>query len=238
MAASRAFPPAPHPGIRTTSADAAPGGSSIRPRWHIERDYWRRGVGRVAGVDEVGRGPLAGPVVAAAVVLPRTPSGNPVRAGWIAELRDSKLLTAAQRERLAEVILRECDCAIAQVSAQVVDQINIRQATRLAMLRAIENLPASPEAVIIDGNDHIDGGTEQRSIPGADASCVSVAAASIIAKVARDRIMCDLDARFPGYGLATNKGYATRDHRDALARLGYTNIHRLSFAPVRQAVQL
>jgi ribonuclease HII len=211
---------------------------AVRPHWSFERRYWREGVARVAGVDEVGRGPLAGPVLAAAVVLPRTPSGMPARARWIAALRDSKMLTAAAREELAAEILRECDWGIAQVSAQVVDQINIRQATRLAMARAIEALPAPPGAVIIDGLEHIDGSAEQRAIPGADATCVSVAAASIIAKVARDRIMCELDERFPGYGLAANKGYATRDHRDALVRLGYTNIHRLSFAPVRQAVQL
>ncbi len=203
-----------------------------------EQAFWSSGCSRVAGVDEVGRGPLAGPVTAAAVVLPRTPAGNPVDLPWIGELRDSKQISAVARESLAAIILRECEWGIASVSAQVVDQINIRQATRLAMWRAVQALPAPPQAVIIDGNEYIDGGAEQRAIPGADAACVSVAAASIIAKVARDRIMCDLDERFPGYGFAANKGYGTRAHRAALVTLGYTNIHRLSFAPVRQVVQL
>jgi ribonuclease HII len=218
---------------RTRSSRAA---QPERPDWRHERLLWRDDIQRVAGVDEVGRGPLAGPVVAAAVVLPRRADGTPARAGWIGELRDSKQLSAADRERLAELIQRECDWGIAQVSPQVVDQINIRQATRLAMLRAVEALPASPGALIIDGNDTIDGSIRQLAVVGADACCVSVAAASIIAKVSRDRIMCELDARFPGYGLALNKGYATRDHREALRTLGYTNIHRLSFAPVRQVV--
>lgn len=127
--------------------------------------------------------------------------------------------------------------AISAVSQQVVDQINILQATRLAMRRAVDALPTSPAALIIDGRERIDGDICQVSVIDGDALCASVAAASILAKVARDRMMCELDRRFPGYGLAVNKGYATADHRDALVRLGYTNIHRLSFAPVRAAVE-
>jgi ribonuclease HII len=190
----------------------------------------------VAGVDEVGRGPLAGPVVAAAVILPRRASGEPPRGAWLAQLRDSKVLTERQRERLSERIWREACCAVAFVSPQVVDQINILQATRLAMKRAVEALPASPDGLIIDGREVIEADVRQMSVVGGDAASASVAAASIVAKVARDRVMCDLDERFPGYGLAVNKGYATVDHRAALARLGYTNVHRLSFAPVREAL--
>lgn len=208
-----------------------------RPGWAVERSFWRQGFGSVAGVDEVGRGPLAGPVVAAAVVIPRTASGEASRAKWIGLLRDSKMLTAAQRERLAEHILDECECAVAAVSPQVVDQINILRATRLAMRRAVNALPARPDALIIDGREVVEGGFEQRSVIRGDARCASIAAASIIAKVARDRMMCALDETFPGYGLAENKGYGTPEHLEALSAKGYSSIHRLSFAPVREAVR-
>ncbi len=207
-----------------------------RPGWSVERALWREGYTMVAGVDEVGRGPLAGPVVAGAVILPRAHSGAPRRLGWIGDLRDSKQLTARERERLAEAIRKDCLWAVATVSPQVVDQINILQATRLAMRRAVDALPARPDALIIDGREVVEGGLRQEAIVDGDALCVSIAAASIVAKVARDRTMCELDGRFPGYGLAVNKGYATRDHREALARLGYTSIHRVSFAPVRQVI--
>jgi hypothetical protein len=138
-----------------------------RPGWDEERAFWREGIDRVAGVDEVGRGPLAGPVFAAAVVLPRTPSGRGSTARWIGRLRDSKVLTAGVREELAAIIRRECDWGIAHVSAQVVDQINILQATRLAMRLAVEALPAPPAALIIDGNERVDGSLLQRSVPDA-----------------------------------------------------------------------
>lgn len=206
-----------------------------RPGWAVERGLWREGLDQVAGVDEVGRGPLAGPVVAAAVILPRTTSGAPCRASWIRALGDSKVLSARQRERLAEVIRAECVWNLAAVSPQVVDQINILQATRLAMRRAVVGLLARPDALIIDGNDVAGSGLPERSVVDADALCVSVAAASIVAKVARDAMMEDLDAVFPGYGFAEHKGYATDVHREAIARLGPTTVHRLSFAPVREA---
>ena len=206
-----------------------------RPTWRHERSLWRAGFESVAGVDEVGRGPLAGPVVAAAVILPRRASGDPSRSAWIAALRDSKVLSEAQRSRLAEAIRKHSIWAVSSVSTQVVDQINILQATRLAMKRAVGALPTSPEALIIDGREVVEGGIHQVAVVDGDALCVSVAAASILAKVTRDRLMCELDQRFPGYGLAVNKGYATAEHRAALMQLGYSNIHRLSFAPVREA---
>ncbi len=210
---------------------------AVRPGWAVERSLWRDGYASVAGVDEVGRGPLAGPVVAAAVVIPRTPAGEAPRAHWISLLRDSKALTALQRERLAARIQRDCLWAIRAVSPQVVDQINILRATRLAMRRAVDALPARPDALIIDGREKVEGGLEQRSVIGGDARCASIAAASIIAKVARDSMMRDLDLSFPGYGLAENKGYGTPEHLAALGEIGYSSIHRLSFAPVRLAVR-
>ena len=208
-----------------------------RPGWRVERAFWREGASRVAGVDEVGRGPLAGPVVAAAVVLPLRPSGEVSRAAWIGRLRDSKQLSEAQREALFPLIRDQADWGIGVVSAQVVDQINILQATRLAMQRAVADLETPPDALIVDGRDKVAGSIAQRSEVKADVHCVSVAAASILAKVTRDRMMCVLDGVFPGYGLAVHKGYATVAHRDALRRLGYTTIHRLSFAPVRAAIR-
>ena len=208
----------------------------VRPGWAEERALWRAGYARVAGVDEVGRGPLAGPVVAAAVIMPVTPGGAAPRWAWIQQLRDSKQLSQTQREALATEIRARCAWAVAAVSPQVVDQINILRATRLAMHRAVDALPVRPDALIIDGREVVDGGIEQRPVVGGDARCVSIAAASIVAKVARDRMMQELDEVFPGYGLAINKGYATREHRDALTRLGYSSIHRLSFAPVREVV--
>ncbi|MDA0301576.1 MAG: ribonuclease HII, partial [Chloroflexi bacterium] len=163
--------------------------------------------------------------------------GAAPRARWISLLRDSKQLTGGQREALAERIRAECCWAVAGVSPQVVDQINILRATRLAMRRAVNALPARPDALIIDGREVVEGGLEQRSVIRGDARCASVAAASIIAKVARDSMMRDLDTTFPGYGLAENKGYGTPEHLAALSAMGYSSIHRLSFAPVRLAVR-
>ncbi len=207
-----------------------------RPTWRVEKQLWREGFARVDGVDEVGRGPLAGPVVAGAVVLPRTASGEATRAAWVARLRDSKQLTAVQRDEIATDIRRSCDWAIGAVSPQVVDQINILQATRLAMRRAVLALRGAPDALIVDGREVVEYAAAQRAVVAGDARCFSVAAASIVAKVWRDGVMSRLDQRFPGYGLAQNKGYATAEHRAALGTLGYSSIHRLSFQPVRAAL--
>ena len=208
-----------------------------RPNWRVEREIWRSGALRVAGVDEVGRGPLAGPVVAAAVVLPRRPSGEVSRASWIGRLRDSKQLSPARREELAAIIREQSDYGIGMVSAQVIDQINILRATRLAMWRAVVALGEPPDALIVDGREVVAGSIVQRAEVKADERCFSVAAASIVAKVARDQLMCELDERFPGYGLAIHKGYGTAVHLEALERLGSSTIHRLSFAPVRAALR-
>lgn len=203
--------------------------TAARPNWGAERAYWRAGHARVAGVDEVGRGPLAGPVVAGAVVLRES------RARWVRALRDSKQLTAAAREELAAEIRAHADWGLGAASAHVIDQIGIVGATRLAMRRALLALREQPDALIVDGREVVECGLEQRSIVRGDAHCVSIAAASIIAKVARDALMTDLDEVFPGYGFADHKGYATAEHRAALHVLGPSNVHRLSWAPVREA---
>ncbi|MTW19976.1 ribonuclease HII [Allochromatium palmeri] len=182
----------------------------------------------IAGVDEAGRGPLAGPVCAAAVIL------DPARP--IAGIDDSKKLSPARRERL-EPLIREQALAwsVAWASAEEIDQINILQATLLAMRRAVESLQIRPERVLIDGNRCPELDIAAEAIVGGDGSVPAIGAASILAKVARDRFMVELDAECPGYGFAKHKGYPTREHLDALARLGPCRWHRLSFAPLSKA---
>ncbi len=203
--------------------------AALVPSWRIERALWRAGHARVAGVDEVGRGPLAGPVVAGAVVLPVS------RAAWVRNLRDSKLLPAHAREALAASIRVHADWSIGIVSPHVIDQIGIVWATRLAMRRAVEGLRQRPDALIVDGREVVSAGMDERAVIDGDALCISVAAASIVAKVARDALMQHLDVAFPGYGFARNMGYATSDHREALTRLGPSTQHRQSWRPVRAA---
>ena len=180
----------------------------------------------VAGVDEAGRGPLAGPVVAAAVVLdPRDP---------IAGLADSKALSPRRRELLfGQVQSRALAWSLGLASAQEIDQLNILQATMLAMQRAVEGLMCPPDAVLVDGNRAPPIRPPVRTIVGGDASEASISAASILAKVHRDRLCLALHQRYPAYGFDVHKGYPTALHRDRLAQLGPCPEHRLSFAPVR-----
>jgi len=201
------------------------------PTWRAEKAFWRDGHARVAGVDEVGRGPLAGPVVAGAVVLPQS------RARWVGQLRDSKMLTAAAREELASEIRARADWGIGVVSPHVIDQIGIVWATRLAMRRAVLSLTAPPDALIVDGREVVHCGIAQRAVIDGDMLCISVAAASIVAKVARDALMRGYEATFPGYGFEENKGYATPEHRSALRTLGPSTLHRLSWTPVRATIR-
>jgi ribonuclease HII len=202
-----------------------------KPTWQVENAIWREGLERVAGVDEVGRGPLAGPVVAGAVVLPYS------RARWVRRLRDSKLLDAPVREELAAEVRARCDWGIGVVSQHVIDQLGMTLATRLAMRRAVLALAEPPDALIVDGREVVECEARQRSVISGDALCPSVAAASIVAKVARDAIMDRLDEAFPGYGFVQNKGYATPEHRRALREQGPSNVHRMLFAPVRAALR-
>lgn len=185
-----------------------------------------RGYCRIAGADEVGRGSLFGPVYAAAVVL------DPARP--IKGLRDSKILSPQRREVLAERIRQRAVCwAVATADAAEIDRINIYQASRLAIRRAIEALSPQPDYLLIDAL-RIDLPYPQQGIVRGDAVCPSIAAASILAKVSRDASMCEWDSVYPGYGLARHKGYYTPEHVAALARLGPTPLHRMSFEPVRQ----
>lgn len=195
-----------------------------------ERHARLLGATRIAGVDEVGRGALFGPVVAAAVILPE----QIVLTG----LRDSKQLRPKDRERLAEQI-EGCALAlsIAAVDAATIDRVNIYQATRLAMLEAVSGLAPAPDHLLIDAM-RLDHPCPQTSIVYGDSLSLSIAAASVVAKVYRDRLMCELDAEYPEYGLAAHKGYGTARHRAALREHGATPLHRQSFAPVAEQLPL
>jgi len=195
------------------------------PHDQLERALAQAGKLRIAGTDEAGRGCLAGPVVAAAVILGdwRHPAIN-----------DSKKLSAPMRERLyGEICAMSVAWAVSAVEADVIDAINILQASRLAMAQALARLTPPPDAVLVDALT-LDIRETQQAIIHGDAISVSIAAASIIAKVTRDRLMAAHDLRFPGYGFARHKGYGTRQHFDALQRLGPTILHRKSFAPLRE----
>ena len=184
---------------------------------------------RTAGVDEAGRGPLAGPVVAAAVIL------DPARP--IPGLGDSKRLSPQRREALdAEIRARAAGWAIARVDVDVIDAINILEATMQAMREAVVRLDPAPERALVDGNRCPALPCPVRAVVRGDATVAAIGAASILAKVARDREMVEMDRRYPGYGFARHKGYGTRAHREALLRLGPSPIHRRSFVPVRLAL--
>ncbi len=200
-------------------------GGKFRCEATLERELRARGFRAVAGVDEVGRGALFGPVVAGAVILS---ADRPIRG-----LNDSKLLEAERREVLAARIReRAVAWAIAAVDAATIDHINIYQASRVAMRHAVMRLDPSPDFLLIDAVP-LEVAMPQRPLIHGDARCHAIAAASIIAKVHRDACMCEWDKVFPEYGLAAHKGYATPEHRRAIEKYGPTPLHRLSFDPVR-----
>ncbi len=196
-----------------------------KPDFSQEREAHRAGAVPVAGVDEVGRGPWAGPVVACAVVL--DPARVPVG------LDDSKRLSAVQRERLFEEICATADVSLAFAPPTRIDGHNIRQATLWALARAVAGLACTPRLVLVDGNDLPPVPCLARTIIGGDGLVASIAAASIVAKVTRDRLMGALGAAHPGYGFERHIGYGTPEHQQALAALGVCRHHRTSFAPVR-----
>jgi ribonuclease HII len=207
----------------------------------FEQEAYDRGYKCVAGLDEVGRGPLAGPVVAAAVVLPP---------GFAhAEIKDSKLLTAKQREKMAAVVRQNAECwAVGVVAAKDIDRLNIHQASLLAMVKALASLASKADCLLIDGKQSIPlalfrigkflsgRSTYQRTIVRGDQLCLSISAASIIAKVARDQLMMRLDTQYPEYGFAAHKGYSCAAHCEALRRFGPSPVHRRSFKPVRDVL--
>jgi ribonuclease HII len=191
-----------------------------------ERAARAQGATVIAGVDEVGRGALFGPVVAAAVILP--PDSR------IRGLRDSKQLLPADRERLAIIVRKKAIAiAIEEVCVEVIDRVNIYQATRIAMTAAVTRLFPAADHLLIDAM-RLDFSCAQTSIIYGDSLSISIAAASVVAKVYRDRRMCELDREYPGYGLASHKGYGTPQHLDALQRLGPCPLHRRTFRPVMQ----
>ncbi len=195
----------------------------------LEPDHWQS-AGFIAGIDEVGRGPLAGPVVAAAVILdPQRP---------IEGLRDSKKLTERRREILARQIRENALAwALGRAEVEEIDRINILQASLLAMQRAVAGLGQKPDLALVDGNRCPQLDCRAEAIVRGDSKVAAISAASIIAKVARDHEMIELDAEYPGYGLARHKGYPSKHHLEALQRLGVTQIHRRSYAPVRRLLE-
>jgi len=197
--------------------------------WKLERAARKCGALRIAGLDEVGRGPMFGPVVAAAVIL--APKCR------LDGLNDSKKLTEKKRNEL-DVQIREnaVAWAIAAIDVETINQINIRNASLLALRRAVEQLALTPDYLLIDGVDTIEFPCPQQAVIQGDGTSFSIAAASVLAKVYRDRLIVELDGTYPGYGLASHKGYCSAEHMAALARLGPTPLHRKNWSPVAQTM--
>lgn len=199
------------------------------PDFQIEKKVMERGFKSVAGLDEVGRGALFGPVVAAAVILPAAIIRGHL-SGWIKEINDSKLISAAKRKRLAQTILENAESVgIGMAKNFEIDQKNIYWASLKAMRRAVRNLHIPPDFLLVDGFRLTDIENAQISIPQGDRKSISIAAASIVAKVLRDEMMIRLDDVYEGYALSKNKGYGTKEHFNALKKRGPSSFHRLSF---------
>jgi ribonuclease HII len=198
--------------------------------WAFEKQVWANGYARVAGVDEAGRGPLAGPVVAAAVVLPD---------GFeAAGIGDSKAMSAKAREAMFEYITSRAAFGVGISEPDLIDEINILRATDHAMRAALDAIGAAFDFILVDGKPVPDLPARSLAIVKGDSLSVSIGAASIVAKVTRDRIMVDLDCKYPEYGFASHKGYGSRPHLEALDRYGPCPCHRKSFAPVAERIHL
>lgn len=201
------------------------------PSWQYEQEASAQGAKRVAGIDEAGRGPLAGPVVAAAVILPPSPS--------LADLNDSKLLTATHRESLFHLVKEAAvGFGIGIVASETIDKINILQATRLAMVRAVQKIDPPPDYLLIDGPLSLDFNVPQEALIKGDQLSFSIAAAAVLAKVTRDRIMVELHEKYPQYGFDSHKGYATKAHKEAIRRYGPSPVHRKGFRGVCEYLQI
>jgi ribonuclease HII len=211
-----------------------PAKSDHLPKFKEEKECWKKGYRLVAGIDEVGRGCLAGPVVASAVILPRE-----IRSSWCSEVRDSKMLSPEQREALSPCI-HKAALAIGTgvISPELIDKNGMSRAVEMAMKSAIRNLLPGPEFLLIDYLTLSDLDLPQKGVENGDTLCFSIACASIVAKVFRDHLMIELDRRYPGYGFARHKGYGTADHMASLRKLGPSPLHRWLFAPVRNCAQL
>lgn len=233
--AAKQAAPAKAPAAKSDAAEASTGKNVGKkgiiaiapPSFRRERALIKRGIWPIAGCDEAGRGPLAGPVVAAAVILDpdRIPRG----------IDDSKRLTAEERERLFDKICATAQVSVAVASRSRIDRDNILRASLWALKRAVVALPEQPRHVFVDGRDRLDTACDCEAVIGGDGIVLSIAAASIVAKVTRDRLMCALAQDCPGYGFEQHKGYAVPEHLDALNRLGPTIHHRSFFAPVAAA---
>lgn len=197
--------------------------------YDFEKKFRKEGFRRIAGVDEAGRGPLAGPVVAAAVILPRDKK--------IRGLNDSKQLTRAERESLFVRILEHAETGIGLVPEKTIDEVNIYQASRMAMKRAIEDLPSPPDTVLVDGIMHLEASCPATDIIHGDALSASIAAASIVAKVTRDHIMMAYHELAPQFSFHIHKGYGTEEHLRALKEFGPSEFHRRSFRPIRKETE-
>jgi len=203
------------------------------PSFAEEKDLEAQGYRLIAGVDEVGRGALAGPVVAGAVILPCN-----LNTQWLGEVRESKQLTSARREFLSQHIQEIAISIGTGVSShEIIDTRGIIKATRSAMKQAIDQLSPPPQCLLIDYMRLPESLLHQKGIKNGDSLCFSIACASIVAKVARDHLMAELDKIYPGYGLAAHKGYGTREHLACLRRLGPSPIHRRSFQPLKDLVR-
>lgn len=217
--------------LRARQSENRAEGQRLRHLLKFEIELWQQGFEQIAGVDEAGVGPLAGPVVAGAAILPRDYK--------LRELNDSKKLDEATRDELAERIKNDAVAwAIGVAEVEEIDRLNIYQAGLLAMRRAVEALNIKPDFVLVDARKIPELAMPQRGIVRGDAQSASIAAASILAKTSRDAMMLELDRQFPGYGLAGHKGYPTPEHFAALRRLGASPIHRRSFRPVREVLGL